>query len=120
MKTQASLRHLAQGLPDGIFSNHKSQFGQILEGVSIEEGGMFYCHLVYFTAIWPILLPFGLFYCHLVYFTAIWQILCPFGIFHGCLVYFSRFGMLFQEKSGNPDLACAQTCAIVFKIPNFG
>jgi hypothetical protein len=25
-----------------------------------------------------------------------------FGIFHGHLVYFSRFGMLQQEKSGNP------------------
>jgi hypothetical protein len=33
--------------------------------------------------------PFGLFYCHLVYCMVI-------------LVYFSRFGMLYQEKSGNP------------------
>jgi hypothetical protein len=41
-------------------------------------------------AIWSILLPLGTFYRHLVYFVAI-------------LVYFSRFGMLYQEKSGNPD-----------------
>jgi hypothetical protein len=33
---------------------------------------------------------------------AIWYILWPFGIFYGYLVYFSRFGMLYQEKSGNP------------------
>jgi hypothetical protein len=32
--------------------------------------------------------PFGIFYGHLVYFTAIWYILRPFGIFYGHLVYF--------------------------------
>jgi hypothetical protein len=45
---------------------------------------------------------FGLFYSHLVYF-------CPFGIFYGFYVgmqeyLFSRFGMLYEEKSGNPAL----------------
>jgi hypothetical protein len=40
----------------------------------------------------------------LVYFMAIWSILWPFGIFYGYLAYFSRFGMLYQEKSGNPYL----------------
>jgi hypothetical protein len=40
--------------------------------------------------IWSILRPFGLFCGHLVYFVAIWSI-------------FSRFGMLFKEKSGNPE-----------------
>jgi hypothetical protein len=35
-------------------------------------------HLVYFTAIWSISLPFGLFHSHLVYFTAIWSISLPF------------------------------------------
>jgi hypothetical protein len=40
-------------------------------------------------------------YVH-TYFTAIWDILLPFGIFYGYLIYFSRFGMLYQEKSGNP------------------
>jgi hypothetical protein len=29
-------------------------------------------------------------------------ILWTFGIIHGNLVYFSRFGILYQEKSGNP------------------
>jgi hypothetical protein len=43
----------------------------------------------------------GIFYDHLVYFTAIGNNLWPFGIFCGHLVYFSRFGMLYQEKSGN-------------------
>jgi hypothetical protein len=47
----------------------------------------------------------------LVYFMVIWSILLPFGIFCGPLTYFivicnisSFFGMLHQEKSGNPGL----------------
>jgi hypothetical protein len=44
----------------------------------------------------------GIFYDHLVYFTANENSLRPFGIFCGNLVYFSRFGILDQEKSGNP------------------
>jgi hypothetical protein len=47
----------------------------------------------------------GIFYELLVSFTAIGNILWPFGIFCGHLVYFPRFGILYQEKSGNPD-AC--------------
>jgi hypothetical protein len=45
--------------------------------------------LVNFRAIWSILLPFGIFYSHLVHFVVF-------------LVYFPRFGMLCQDKSGNP------------------
>jgi hypothetical protein len=53
-----------------------------LEGLAIENLGIFYDHLVYFTAIGNI---FG----HLVYFVVI-------------LYIFPRFGILYQEKSGNP------------------
>jgi hypothetical protein len=53
-------------------------------------------------AIWYVLRPFGIFYGHLVYFTAIWYILRPFGFFYGYLVYFSRFDALYQENSDNP------------------
>jgi hypothetical protein len=45
--------------------------------------------LVHFTDIWSILRTFGIFYVYLVYFVVIWN-------------KFSRFGMLYQEKSGNP------------------
>jgi hypothetical protein len=38
------------GLPDGLFSNKKSQFGKILEGLRLEK--MF----TYFMAIWNILM----------------------------------------------------------------
>jgi hypothetical protein len=48
-------------------------------------------------------MPIGIFCGHLVYFVVIWYILWSFGIFCGHLVYFFRFGMLYQEKSGNPD-----------------
>jgi hypothetical protein len=45
----------------------------------------------------------GIFYGHLVYFTEIRYILWPFGTLYGYLVdIFSRFGMLCQKKSGNP------------------
>jgi hypothetical protein len=40
-------------------------------------------------AIWSIFRPLGIFYGTLVYFVVIWYI-------------FTRFGMLKQEKSGNP------------------
>jgi hypothetical protein len=33
----------------------------------MEDVVIFYCHLVYFTAIWYILWPFGVDYCNLVY-----------------------------------------------------
>jgi hypothetical protein len=43
----------------------------------MEDFGLFYGHLVYFTYIWY------------TYFTAILFILLPLGIFYGNLVYFS-------------------------------
>jgi hypothetical protein len=56
----------------------------------MEDVGIFYGHLVYFTDI-------------LVYLTDMWHILCLFGIFYGNLELFPpRFGMLYQEKSGTP------------------
>jgi hypothetical protein len=47
--------------------------------------------LLNFMAIWNMLQPFRIFYDHPVYFQVI------FGIH-----IFARFGMLYQEKSGNP------------------
>jgi hypothetical protein len=38
------------------------------------------------------------------YFMIIWGISRPFVIFYGHLVFFRRFGLLSQEKSGNPDV----------------
>jgi hypothetical protein len=61
-----------------------------LEGLAKENLGIFDDHLVYFTAIGNMLWPFGIFCGHLVYFVVIW------------CIYFSRFGILDQEKSGNP------------------
>jgi hypothetical protein len=65
-------------LPDGLFSNPKSQFGYILEGL-----GMEFCD-------------------HLEYFVAVWYNLWPFGTASGHLVYFPILVCLDQEKSGNP------------------
>jgi hypothetical protein len=42
----------------------------------------------YFVTIWSILRPLEIFYGHLVYFVDIWYI-------------FPRFGILYQEESGN-------------------
>jgi hypothetical protein len=44
----------------------------------------------------------GIFYRHLVHLTVFCYILWIFGIVRGNLVYFPRFGILYQEKSGNP------------------
>jgi hypothetical protein len=63
----------------------------------------------------------------LVYFVSIWNILCPFGIpiswsfgnFMAIWYAFQRFGLLDQEKSGNPalrrKLAKARNCQIFAK-----
>jgi hypothetical protein len=67
----------------------RPKIGYTLEGLAMEDVGGLFGHLVYFTAIWSILRPFGLFYGHLIYFTAIWSILRPFGLFYGHLVYFT-------------------------------
>jgi hypothetical protein len=48
---------LEAGLPDGIISNQKSQFGSISEGLAMEDVCMY--------TFWP----FGLFYGHFVYFV---------------------------------------------------
>jgi hypothetical protein len=81
-QTQVS-RELRPGLPDGIFSNQK-KLGSILEGLAMENVGLFYGHLDY------------IFYGHLVYFVACWNILWSIGYI------FPGFGTLWQEKSGTP------------------
>jgi hypothetical protein len=47
------------GLPDGLFSNQKSQFGKILEGLRMKNAGIIDGYLEYFTVIWYISWPFG-------------------------------------------------------------
>jgi hypothetical protein len=64
------------GLPDGILSDQKSQFGYILEVLAMEDDGIFCCHLVYFTA-------FGTFYGYLLYFSPFWYVL-PRKIWQPC------------------------------------
>jgi hypothetical protein len=71
------------GLPDGLFSNKKSKFGEIFGGS---------CN----GRCWYILCTLGPFYGLLLYFMDIWYSLWEFGIL------FPRFGILYQEKSGNP------------------
>jgi hypothetical protein len=53
------IMHCEPGLPDGTFSNQKSQIGYISEGLAVEDVGIFYYHLVYYISIWY-------FYGHLV------------------------------------------------------
>jgi hypothetical protein len=78
MTIKRFFRTLSIGLPDGLFSNLKSQ---ILEGLAMENLGIFYDHLIYFTAIGNILRPFGIF----------------------CGIFSPVFGILDHGKSGNPD-----------------
>jgi hypothetical protein len=63
---------LAPGLPDGIFSNQTSQFGQILVCLAKKDVSKFYSHLIYFTAIPYILGPFVIFCGHFGIFFPFW------------------------------------------------
>jgi hypothetical protein len=53
--------------------------------------------LVQFMDILSLLRPFDIFQGHLVYIAVIWSI-------------FSRVGILYKEKSGNPDLTTQRPC----------
>jgi hypothetical protein len=48
-------------LPDGIFQKQKTLIEYILEGLGIENVGIFCGDLEYFITIWYVLLPFGIF-----------------------------------------------------------
>jgi hypothetical protein len=60
------------GLPDGLFSNQKSKFVELLEGLAMEDDGIFYGHLVYFTVFCCILWTFGKVRGNLIYFFPFW------------------------------------------------
>jgi hypothetical protein len=62
------------GLLDGICLNQKSQFGYSLAGLAIEDVGLFYGHLAYFTAIWYILWQFGILHGHVVNISPSWYV----------------------------------------------
>jgi hypothetical protein len=61
-------RRKLAGLPDGLISNQKSQFGKIGDSLKWENVDIFYEHLEYFTDIWDILRPIGTFCVYLVHF----------------------------------------------------
>jgi hypothetical protein len=60
---------------------------------------------------------FGVNYVHLVYFTAVWNILRPFGIFYGYLVDFSPFWFVVPRKLWQP--CSLHTCVCVY-LPSAG
>jgi hypothetical protein len=77
------------GLPDGIFSNQKSQFGWILECLAMKYVGKFHDHLVYFTA-------------NRIFYGYIWYILWSFGIFCGLFGIFFPFWYVIERKIWQP------------------
>jgi hypothetical protein len=60
------------GLPDGLFSNQKSQFGNTFQGIRLENVEIFYGRLEHFMNIRDILPTFGIFCVHLVHFFQLW------------------------------------------------
>jgi hypothetical protein len=95
-------RDLRPGLPDGLFSNQKSQFWSSLEGLTMENIGIFNDHLVYFTAIGNILWPFDIFCAHLVYFPGFGTYFVPRKIWQPCL----RRANGNESKSNGTQTAC--------------
>jgi hypothetical protein len=85
---QKLLSELPRGNTQGCqmvsFQTKKSQFWKILKGLRLENVYILYGHLEY------------IFYGRLRYFMTI----CPF-VFIWCI--FSGFGIMYREKSGNPD-----------------
>jgi hypothetical protein len=69
-------------LPDGLFTNQKSQFGENFQGLRLKNVDIF-------KAIWNVSPIYGIFYDQSVHFVFIWYI-------------FSGFGTIHHEKSGNP------------------
>jgi hypothetical protein len=69
-------------LPDGLFSNQKSQFGENFQAFTLKNMDIFYGYLECFKDLRDTLWPFGTFCVH--------------------LVQFPGFGIMHQEKSGNP------------------
>jgi hypothetical protein len=68
------------------FQTQNPNFGKFLRAL---DWKMF----IYFMAIWNISWRFGIFYDHLVHCVSV-------------LYIFSRFGIMYQEKSGNPVFEC--------------
>jgi hypothetical protein len=54
------------------FQTKNPNFGLILEGPAMKNLGIFYDHLVYFTAIENMLWPFGIICDHLAYISPFW------------------------------------------------
>jgi hypothetical protein len=50
---------VAEGCQMAYFQTKNHNFGTFLEGLAMEDVGIFYGHLVYFVAIWCILWLFG-------------------------------------------------------------
>jgi hypothetical protein len=86
----------AAGLPDGIFSNQKSQFWYIF-------GAIEWKMLVYFMAIWN---NFTVILRSFRNVVVIWYI-------------FQHFGILHEEKSGNPATRLLQACIFAVPFVNF-
>jgi hypothetical protein len=84
----------SSGLPDAIFSCQKSHFRNILDGLGMEV-------LVYFIVICNTLWQWY------NYSLVIWYT-------------FSRFGMFYQEKSGNPDHVTKESNISLMKVKVLG
>jgi hypothetical protein len=80
------------------FRTKKSQFGYILEGLGVENFGIF-------MTIWNILRPFGKFYGSLVLFRVIWYYFSRFGTFGPSKIWqpCSANTFIFQFDPGRPD-----------------
>jgi hypothetical protein len=82
-KNRRFLTCFRPGLPDGIFWNQKSQFGYILECLTMKDVAKFYCSSVYFTAFPNILFPFCTFCGHFGIYFPFWYVV-PRKIWHPC------------------------------------
>jgi hypothetical protein len=91
---------LKTGLPDGIFAYQNANFGTLWKALGRKYLGILHGNMVYFMVLWYISWHFGIFHGTLVYFMVLWYISWYFGFcFFGIFCF---FGLLYQEKFGNP------------------
>jgi hypothetical protein len=85
------IKNCESGLPDGIFSYKKSNVWYFLEGLEIENVGIFCIRLEYFTGILVYFYPFGIFCDKSIYLVVLWYIFRElFIIFLPVLVYYTK------------------------------
>jgi hypothetical protein len=111
------------GMPDALFSNQISKFGKFLEGLEMEDVGIFCGHLVHFTVFCYILWTSGIVRGNLVHFPPFWyfvprKIWQPCStmrhLFKRCMYLYSIFSHIHYIL-----ISCIMSAPEMLRVPAF-